>query len=107
VLGWYAYERTHRTPVAIVNGVYRNPCCAPVQLKDGLMLIDGARVPFDLEDMKFGLTAYPAHNVVVVGNQVKVMGGETYTAISVSADRQTLTLCGPSTCEPDYVFTRV
>ena len=104
--GWYVYKRTHQPPLASVNGVYRSACCGDVELKDGLMLTGRDRVPFTLENMKFGLTGYPAQNVIVDRNQVKVVGGQTYTAISFSPDRKTLTLCGPSTCQHEYLFAR-
>ncbi|MCL6683982.1 hypothetical protein [Sphingomonas alba] len=104
--GWYVYGRIHRPPVAVVNGVYRNACCAPVELRDGSMLIDGTPVPFTLENMKFGLTGHPTQNVVVSGNRVSVAGGRTYTVISFSQDRKAFTLCGVSHCKQEFVFYR-
>jgi len=41
-----------------VNGTYYNRCCGNIVLRDGSLFYKGGRYPYDLESMKFGLTAY-------------------------------------------------
>ncbi|MFL6727069.1 MAG: hypothetical protein ACJ8FS_11235 [Sphingomicrobium sp.] len=106
-LAWYAYARTHKPAPAMVNGTYRNVCCGAVTLRDGAIIGESARAPFTLENMKFGVTAYLPHRVVVRGNQVVMLGAQTDGSISFSNDGRSFTLCGASDCGHEFKFVRV
>jgi hypothetical protein len=41
-----------------VNGIYYNACCGDVVMKDGVLSYRARSYGYDLENMKFGLTAY-------------------------------------------------
>jgi hypothetical protein len=41
-----------------VNGTYYNACCGDVAMRDGKLFYKKAVYSYDLENMKFGLTAY-------------------------------------------------
>jgi hypothetical protein len=108
VVGWYSYVRMHRPSAAIVNGTYRSACCGNVVLANGWIIADRDRTRFDLEDMKFGLTAYPERPIRVDGRHV-VMGPPTAdtAGIAFSTDRKAFTLCSLSPrCEPEHRFSR-
>lgn len=103
---WYWYVRSHAPAVASVNGVYRNACCSDLVLQDGVIIAGKVQVPFKLESMKFGLTAYPSKRLEVHGTQVVV--GMTAEEDGVLFDKgaTALTLCGDLRCDREYVFTR-
>ncbi len=108
LLGWYAYGRTHTPPPATVNGTYHSACCGDVVLKDGWFITGQGRTHFDLENMKFGLTAYPERSIRVDRRHV-VMGPPATDEAGVifSEDKRAFTLCPTSPrCEPEYKFTR-
>lgn len=105
-LAWYAFGRTHKPVPALVNGTYRNACCGAITFRDGAILGETARVPFTLEKMKFGLTAYLPHPVVVRDNQVVMLGAQADGSISFSNDGSSFTLCGPSDCGHEFKFVR-
>ena len=108
VLAWYAYGRTHKPSPATVNGTYRSSCCGDVVLRDGWFITDQGRTHFDLENMKFGLTAYPERPIRVDGRHV-VRGPPSTDAEGVifSEDTRVFTLCSTSPrCEPEYKFAR-
>ncbi len=65
--GLYWTTRALAPPVQLVNGIYHNVCCAAVELKDGFLVAGSARIDFKLENMKFGLTAYPVTPLEVDG----------------------------------------
>ena len=105
-LAWYAYARAHKPVPATVNGTYHNPCCGPLVLSDGTIVGQNNRVPFTLENMKFGLTAYLPHPVVVRGNQVVMLGAQSDGSISFSNDGKSFTLCAATDCEHEFKFVR-
>ena len=103
---WYWYRRSHVPAVASVNGVYRNPCCGDVVLQDGVIITGKVRVPFKLENMKFGLTAYTDKELRVQGTQVVVRTSEEEGNVSFNKEGTVFVLCGPSPCHPEYLFKR-
>ena len=104
--GWYWYVRSHAPVVASVNGTYTNACCGELLLHDGAIIAGNVRVPFQLENMKFGLTAYPSERIEVDGTQIVVRSGAEAGALSFDKGSKTLTLCGDLRCDRKYVFTR-
>lgn len=125
--------RVQPPPLGSVDGIYTSPCCAPVQLKDGVLASGGFRVPFKLAmekagDMdhpnKIGLVAVTPVTVGVRGGQVSavpdpvvktgwfglgaktemIMGGDPAHFI-FSDDRKAFTLC-EARCGREYQFVR-
>jgi len=47
--------RAKPPPLGSVNGIYRNSCCEPVELKNGNLVTAHLKVPFKLSPMKYGL----------------------------------------------------
>ena len=104
--GWYWSARSSQPALQAVNGTYQNPCCATVQLRDGFLISGTTRVSFRLENMKFGLTAYPATPVEVSGGQVTARRNASTEAILFSDDGTAFTLCDAGGCVNEYLFTR-
>ena len=52
------YKKASAPRPDAVNGTYYNRCCGNIVLRDGSLFYKGGRYPYDLERMKFGLTAY-------------------------------------------------
>lgn len=128
---WLA--RAQPPPLGAVNGTYTSACCAPVQLKDGVLTSGGFRVAFKLSmekagDMdhpnKIGLVAESPVTVGVRAGQVTAMpdpvlktgwfGTNAKTEMIVgghpagfifSDDRKSFTLCDPR-CGTEYQFVR-
>lgn len=91
--GWYVYARAHRPSAAVVDGTYHSECCGSVVLANGWIVAAQGRSRFDLEEMKFGLTAYPERQIRVNGSQVLIGSPTAHAAgILFSADRRSFTL---------------
>lgn len=116
-----------------VNGTYTNACCAPVQLKDGVLTSIAFRVPFKLSmekagDMdhpnKVGLVAVTPVTVGVRAGQVRAIpdlvrktgwfgvGAQTEMVVGgdpahfvFSDDHKSFTLCD-ARCTTEYHFVR-
>ena len=125
--------RAQPPPLGVVNGTYTSACCAPVQLKDGVLTSGTFRVPFKLSmekvgDMdhpnKIGLVAVAPVTVGVRAGQVSAMpdpvlrtgwfGINAHTEMIVggnpahfifSDDRKSFTLC-EARCATEYQFVR-
>ena len=103
---WYWYVRSHAPAVASVNGVYTNACCSDLVLQDGVIIAGKVQVSFKLENMKFGLTAYPSKQLEVHGTQVVVRTTAEEDGVLFDKGGTALTLCGDLRCDREYVFTR-
>jgi len=77
-----------------------------VQLKNGIIIADGVRVPFRLANMKFGLTAYPARSIEVIDRRIVVGSEADSSGIGFDEDHVAFTLCGAPHCAKEYRFTR-
>jgi len=55
---FFIYVKVTAPAQSAMNGTYYNSCCGDVVLRDGVLLYKGIRHEYDLENMKFGLTAY-------------------------------------------------
>ncbi len=122
--------RTQPPPLASVDGIYLNPCCAPVQLKYGMLVSGTVHVPFKLamakagdwdHPNKIGLVAVTPVTVGVQAGQViarpdqvmktgwdgktEMMLGGDPAPISFSDDRKAFTLC-EARCGTEYQFVR-
>ena len=64
------------------------------------------QVSFKLENMKFGLTAYPSKRLEVHGTQVVVRTTAEEDGVLFDKGGTALTLCGDLRCDREYVFTR-
>ena len=58
VTAFVIYKRAGAPKLDAVDGTYYNGCCGNIVLRDGSLFYKGGRYPYDLESMKFGLTAY-------------------------------------------------
>ena len=125
--------RVQPPPLRSVDGIYTSSCCAPVQLKDGILTTGAFRVSFKLAMEKTGDLGHPnemglvAVTPVTVGvraGQVSaipdpvlktgwfgfgaetkmIMGGDPAHFI-FSDDRKTFTLCD-ARCGTEYQFVR-
>lgn len=105
-LAWYASTRAHVPAASSVNGVYSNPCCGNLTLRDGKVIIEGAQVPFDLENMKFGLTGYPTQRVEVRGSRVEAHPDADPGPLMFTDNGKIVTLCGDRLCNREYAFKR-
>ena len=105
-LAWYAATRPHVPAASTVNGTYSNPCCGSFTLRDGIILVGEARVPFDLENMKFGLTAYPRQQVLVHTHRVKTLNEADPGPLVFSENGTVLTVCGDRLCNQTFRFKR-
>lgn len=103
---WYFNARAHQPAAASVNGVYTNACCGSLMLRDGVIVVGTARVPFDLESMKFGLTAYPSQRVFVQGGQVKALPDPDPAPLSFEQNGMLLIVCEDRLCNRRYAFKR-
>lgn len=106
VVSWYAYARSHAPTVKSVNGVYSNACCGEVLLQNGVIIAGKTRVPFKLEEMKFGLTGYASKRLVIYGSQLVVPPGADEGVLTFNSSGTTFTVCGSPSCDREYVFTR-
>jgi hypothetical protein len=59
---FYAYARSNAPDKSAVNGTYYNKCCGNVVLRDGGLYYKKVLYKYDLENMKFGLTAFVPGN---------------------------------------------
>ena len=103
---WYWYARAHVPSVASVNGIYANPCCSDITLRDGVIISGGDKVAFRLENMKFGLTVYPTARLEVNGTEIVVRPSAEQEALSLDKGGTALSVCGDRLCNRTYVFTR-
>ena len=106
VLAWYVNGRAHVPAASTVNGVYSNSCCSNILLRDGIMIVGTSRVPFQLENMKFGLTAYPAQQILVRNGRVEAFQDPDPGPLSFSDSGTVVTVCGDRLCKHVYPFRR-
>ena len=106
-LGWYANTRAHVPAASTVNGVYSNPCCGSFILRNGIIVIGTFHVPFDLENMKFGLTAYPTQQILVRAGRVEARRDADPGPLSFNENGTVLTVCGDPRCNQVYAFKRI
>jgi hypothetical protein len=55
---FFVYAKITAPNANVVNGIYYNECCGDVILRDGKLLYKSTFYKYDLENMKFGLTAF-------------------------------------------------
>lgn len=103
---WYWYARSHAPAVSTVNGVYANACCNNLVLQNGVIVAGKDRVPFRLENMKFGLTAYPSKRLEVHGTEIVAVATAENAGVPFDKGGRALTLCGNLRCDREYLFTR-
>jgi hypothetical protein len=106
VVAWYWNARSRAPSVASVNGTYANACCSELKLQDGMIVAGQTRVPFRLEYMKFGLTAYSSKRLEVDGTRVLARPSADESALLFGKGGKTVTVCGDARCDQEYVFTR-
>ena len=107
-LAWYTYVRSNAPEPSLVNGVYTNACCGSLTLRDGVIIAGQTRIHFTLENMKFGLRAYPTNRLAVRGSEVVVLPvakGET-PSLAFDTSGTALKVCGDQLCSKTYVFKR-
>lgn len=102
-LGWFAYVRTNQPRPASVNGIYRNSCCEPITLKDGVLITTDFRVPFKLRLMKYGLDTDMNRNVEVRSGKLVLSAPTDSGGFLFSNDGHAFTLCD-GTCGAGHEF---
>jgi hypothetical protein len=105
-IGWYANTRAHVPAASIVNGVYSHPCCGSFSINNGIVVIGESRVPFDLENMKFGLTAFSKEQILVRNGQVKACSDADPGPLLFDESGMIVTVCGDKLCNQAYSFKR-
>jgi hypothetical protein len=106
VVAWYWNARSRAQLVASVNGTYANVCCNDLKLQDGMIVVGQTRVPFRLENMKFGLTAYSSKRLEVDGTRVLARLSDEESALLFGKGGKTVAVCGDARCDQEYVFRR-
>jgi hypothetical protein len=89
--------RPNPPPPSVVDGVYSNPCCATVVLRNGWLTTNNLRMPFNLRLMKYGLDA-DAGALEVQGGQVVVSSRSDCDVIHFSEDRRSFSI-PPHPCD--------
>jgi alpha-D-ribose 1-methylphosphonate 5-triphosphate synthase subunit PhnI len=106
-LAAYCGTRPHNPAVSSVNGSYKNSCCNDLVLRDGLMITENDRVPFQLERMKFGLTAYPTRLPIVRNERIEFLNDGDAGGLIFSENGTILTLNDARFGKRKYVFKRL
>jgi hypothetical protein len=106
VAGWYSWAQYHAPAITSVNGTYSNACCGDITLRNGVVIAGKAQVPFTLENMKFGLTAFPTDRIEVSGTQVMVRPSVEVEVLAFGKSGTVLTVCGDRLCHTTYEFKR-
>ncbi|WP_426255698.1 hypothetical protein [Sphingomonas sp. DC2300-3] len=106
-IGWYADTRPHVPAASTVNGVYSNPCCGKFTISNGVVLTGNSRVPFDLENMKFGLTAFPKAEILVQDGRVQAYQDADPGPLSFDKSGTVVTVCSDRLCKRAFQFRRV
>ena len=106
-VAWYANTRAHVPAASTVNGVYSNPCCGNFTISNGFVLINDSKVPFELYDMKFGLTAYPKAEILVHDGHVQAFQDSDPGPLSFDNSGLVVTVCGDKVCNRAFKFRRV
>lgn len=105
-VAWYCNDRAHVPAPSSVNGMYVSPCCGSLTLRNGNVIIGNVQVPFDLENMKFGLTAYPKQRIEVRRSRVEAHPDADPAPLLLSKGGTIITICGDRPCTREYTFTR-
>jgi hypothetical protein len=79
--------------LSAVNGTYRNSCCGPVTLQDGVLVAPDFRTPFKLHMEKYGLMARIDRRIAVRSGKIVLSGTPGTSEILFSDDRRGFTLC--------------
>jgi hypothetical protein len=103
---WYWHVRTQEPAVASVNGIYANECCGELLLQNGKIVSAKATVPFRLENMKFGLIAYPEARLEIRGAEVVLLPENEDAGLRFTKDGSAFSICGDARCDQEYVFRR-
>ena len=94
VTGAALWLTTPATPAtSTVDGIYQNPCCAPISLQDGVFMTAGQKVRFKLELTKFGLVANLNVPVEVRGSEVVAAKSATTSVLVFSDDLTSIIVC--------------
>jgi hypothetical protein len=62
-------------PISTLNGRYNNSCCAPVELLNGRIIVNGQNRPFKIEFDKIGLYVLPDKYVGIQDGRRLTVGG--------------------------------
>jgi hypothetical protein len=76
-----------------VNGAYRNSCCEPVALQDGVLSTANLRIPFQLRLMKYGLVARIDRDISIRRGKIVLSETPGPSEILFSDDTRGFTLC--------------
>lgn len=63
---------------AWANGTYVNACCAPVVLRDGLLVAGKVNVKYRVDEDKRGYFIAPDHPIGVQGSTIELAGNSDY-----------------------------
>lgn len=76
-----------------VSEVYRNPCCNPVTIRNGLLISDAGRFTFKLHLMKYDLEAQIDVHLIVQGGKVVRSARPPDFAVLFNEPRTSFVLC--------------
>lgn len=100
---WW-FTRKPTPSLEAVDGTYSNPCCEPIRLQHGELVVGKERMNFRLANMKFGLTAYTPQEIAVRGDHIETTPSDDGSAIPFDEDRRGFTVLGSS--QREYHFVR-
>ncbi len=91
-----------------MNGSYRNGCCEPIVLRDGVLITSTQKIPFKLKLMKYGLEAELARGIQIRNREVVNDPRDGSERILFDRDRRGFTVC-EANCGPghEYLFKRI
>ena len=95
--------RTPPPPVGSLNGTYRNACCEPITLTDGLLITSDLKVPFELHRMKYGLDTYMNRRVEVRQGKIVLSRSKEPGGFLLAEDGRAFTICADR-CGPGREF---
>lgn len=75
-------------PISTLNGQYINSCCAPVELLNGWIIVNGQQRPFKVEFDKIGLYVLPDRYVGIQDGRRLTVGGGFPLKLRVDDARQ-------------------
>ena len=91
-------------PARAVDGTYRNSCCAPITLTNGVLISGPVRVPFELRAMKYGWDTDMQFKVEVQGGRVVFSQSSEHAGFLFDDSHRAFTLCSDH-CGPGHEFT--
>ncbi|MEO1967747.1 MAG: hypothetical protein ABGW87_03405 [Sphingomonadaceae bacterium] len=73
----FLFTGQQQLPIRVANGLYFNPCCGNISLRDGVIAIADRRIRYVVEEDKVGAYVLP-RQYIGVSNKSVVINSKTY-----------------------------